>query len=73
MDVSDKAGTLRAQDHGHQPIICFKERAGKPGGGKGILITKDKAFTLATTPIDAVCYDARGNGEGGVSNDHRRS
>lgn len=34
MDVSDKAGTLRAQEHGHQPIICFKERAGKPGGAK---------------------------------------
>ncbi len=46
-------------------VLVFKERAGKPGGGKGILITKDKAFTLATTPIDAVCYDARGNGEGG--------
>ena len=23
MDVSDKAGTLRAQEHGHQPIVCW--------------------------------------------------
>lgn len=36
MDVSDKAGTLRAQEHGHQPIICFKERAGKPGGQRNL-------------------------------------
>ena len=23
MDVSDKAGTLRAQEHGHQPVMCY--------------------------------------------------
>ena len=57
MDVSDKAGTLRAQEHGHQPIICFKERAGKAGGGgKGILIGYDKTFTLSTLQQDTVCY-----------------
>lgn len=56
MDVSDKAGTLRAQEHMHQPIICFKERAGKPGGGKGILIGEDRTFTLSTIQQDTICY-----------------
>lgn len=23
MDVAEKAATLRAQEHGHQPIVCF--------------------------------------------------
>ena len=25
MDVSDKAGCLRAQEHGHQPMVCFQQ------------------------------------------------
>lgn len=70
---------LTKQEHSERRITdinlssASKNALASQGGGKGILITKDKAFTLATTPIDAVCYDARGNGEGGVSNDHRRS
>ena len=24
MNVSDKANTLRAQDHGHPPVICIE-------------------------------------------------
>lgn len=51
-------------------VLAFKERAGCPGGGKGILIAKDRAFTLATNPTGAICcevYDARGNGDGGVA------
>jgi hypothetical protein len=23
MDVDDKAMTLRAQEHGHQPVVCY--------------------------------------------------
>ena len=37
-------------------VIVFKERAGKPGGGKGILIGYNTSFTPATQMIDAVCY-----------------
>jgi DNA-cytosine methyltransferase len=37
-----------------QPIV-FKERAGCPGGGKGILCG-DKPFTLSTLQDQAVCY-----------------
>ena len=24
IDVSDKSMTLRAQEHGHQPVVCFE-------------------------------------------------
>lgn len=36
MSVSDKANTLRAQDHGHPPIICLEGNGARPshqGGG----------------------------------------
>lgn len=71
MDISNEVtACLRAQEHGHPPIVCFKERAGKPGGGKGILIGEDKAFTLSTLRDEAICYevyDARGNSGWGCS------
>lgn len=41
-------------------IIVFKERAGKPGGGKGILIAENRAFTLAIANCDHICYEASG-------------
>lgn len=56
----------KPDDH-HIPVVCFKERAGKPGGGKGLLIGKDKSFTLSTLLDEAICYDARGNGGGGAT------
>ncbi len=38
-------------------VACFKERAGKPGGGKGILINKDShAFTLSTLVDQSIAY-----------------
>lgn len=40
-------------------VLCFKERAGKPGGGKGILIGKDKSFTIATNFNGAICYETK--------------
>ena len=40
--------------------IAFKERAGKPGGGKGILPGDGKTtFTLATSADQSVCYEKR--------------
>ena len=38
-------------------VLAFKERAGCPGGGKGILIAEDRAFTLATNFNGAICYE----------------
>lgn len=39
----------------------FKERAGKAGGGKGILVGSDTSFTLATHPDQAI-FVLQGNG-----------
>lgn len=33
MDVSDKAMTLRAQEHGHQPVVCYGLEPGIPREG----------------------------------------
>lgn len=39
--------------------IAFKERAGKPGGGKGILPAVGRAFTLATNVDQSVVYEPK--------------
>ena len=67
MNVSDIPSTLRAQMKHHEPIVCyeedkmkvlcFKERAGCPGGGKGILVGEDRSFTLATNFNGAICFE----------------
>lgn len=51
----DIASTIAARDYKdstdlvvEQKPICFLERAGKPGGWKGILMSEDKTFTLST-------------------------
>ena len=68
MSVSeDVPGTLRAQEHGHQPAICIQgnciDRADTAGcNGKGWR-DDDISFTLNTVDRPAV-YDARGNGDG---------
>ena len=50
----DVSYTLNTID---RPAVCFKERAGCPGGGKGILLNKDAhAFTCSTIPDQSVCY-----------------
>lgn len=41
-------------------ILVFKERAGCEGGGKGILITENKSFTLSTLLDEAICYTVDG-------------
>lgn len=58
MDVSDKAMTLRAQEHGHQPIICFEPGIAKREGSEGRFV-EDKTPTLRANMGDnqpAVCY-----------------
>ena len=46
-----------------ESAISFQERAGKPGGGKGILIQNERTGALSTLNNQMV-YDARGNGDG---------
>ena len=50
--------TLGSEAGGNSiPAVCFKERAGCPGGGKGILTNKDDAaFTLSTRADQSICY-----------------
>ena len=59
----DVSGTIRGQEHGHQPIVCagFKPHAGANAGGIGY--SEELAPTMDTGKPMAV-YDARGNGDG---------
>lgn len=60
---SDSAGQSARQTHTADvagssggSCIAFLERAGKPGGGKGLLTGNDRAFALTTNSNSAVCY-----------------
>lgn len=56
MDVSvEKTGTLRAQEHGHQPVVCaagFKYHQGEKAGSIGF--EQEKSPTLSTDHNPAV-------------------
>lgn len=58
--TEDATPPLKAVPSGSNtvPTIVFKERAGCPGGGKGIPCG-DKPFTLSTMTDQAVCYGIR--------------
>ena len=63
MDISkDKTATLRAQEHGHQPVICFEPGiATREGGGNRFV--KDKATTLRANMGDnrpVICLEGNG-------------
>ena len=62
-----------AESAGRSCAISFEERAGKPGGGKGILVEEDKCSALRSSYMHKV-YDARGNGDGNtvctITGDH---
>lgn len=64
----DKSGEERKETpdiirSGTGRTISFQERAGCPGGGKGILIQDDRVGALSTVNNQYV-FDARGNGDG---------
>lgn len=59
MDVSDDVtATLRAQQHGHQPIICIQGdiARGAHEGQNGIGVQEDICYTLNTIDRPAVAY-----------------
>lgn len=58
MDTSeDVTATLRAQDHGHPPVICFQDREGSGSGGKGLLCQKERTGAINTNGGQhKVCY-----------------
>ena len=61
-DACDPAQSSGADDS--QRTVVFKERAGKPGGGKGLLCGSDRAFTLSTNTDQAVCHTVAVEGLG---------
>ena len=61
----DVSGCIRAQEHGHQPIVVgFKHKQGAAAGGIGY--REELAPTLNAEQTSAV-YDARGNGDGNIA------
>lgn len=80
MSVSkDKSGTLRAQEHGHQPAICYgisayESNAMKSNNPNSGVYLAETARTLDNNGGSPACnqggmaivqcYDARGNGDG---------
>ena len=70
MDISyEKTATLRAQDHGHPPVICLQGGGETSQNSQGCGFSEGGvSYTVNTIDRHAVCYavyDARGNGEGG--------
>jgi len=67
--------TSRAGTGGNNlPILCLRERAGKPGGGKDPLVSNGVSLTLATGNDQAVCFQQNQrdevrlvDGDGGVA------
>ena len=59
--MDDAMPTLQAaagESGNNQPMVAlsFQERAGKPGGGKGILIQNERTGALSTLNNQSVCY-----------------
>ena len=53
--------------------ISFQERAGKPGGGKGILIQDEHTGALSTQNKQSVCYGICGYNSEGMKSDNPHS
>jgi DNA (cytosine-5)-methyltransferase 1 len=68
MDLSEGVtGTLRSQEHGHQPIVFEPGAASRVGGHFWHNATGALRADMGDNQI-AVVYDARGNGDGKVTN-----
>jgi DNA (cytosine-5)-methyltransferase 1 len=74
MDVSDKAGTLRAQSHGHEPIvhtICGNIIGREnQNGGHQMGVGQDVSYTLNTVDRHAVATGFRASGFQGYEQDN---
>lgn len=60
MEVSDKAATLRAQDHGHPPVVCFEPGIMSRDCSAGNRAYMNVCSTLRAQMGDnqpAVCYE----------------
>lgn len=73
MSVSDKANTLRAQDHGHPPVVCYtvdcrnlclnEEKSGtlqsKNQGGHSLNFTNPVLIEMQDFPVESIGHDIR--------------
>ena len=62
----EEEGTASRTESGSVSAVSIKERAGKPGGGKGLLIQNERAGSLATSNNQAVCYSIGNYTSGGM-------
>lgn len=56
------APTIASDSHGTPHAVSFQERAGKPGGGKGILIQDEHTGAIGTQNVQSVIAFKRGSG-----------
>ena len=54
---AEREETTRTTGSGLEGAISFQERAGCPGGGKGILIQNERTGALSTLNNQSVCYN----------------
>ena len=52
----DTNGSNPAGYQGRDVVICFKERGGSGHGGKGIMTSDNKTFSLPSFPENKICY-----------------
>ena len=39
-------------------VLVFKEREGRPGGGKGLLVNRKSTYTISSTDkVPMICYE----------------
>ena len=63
--TEDKAGTLRAEEHGHQPVIttyAFEGNGTRPSHKGAGFAETDKMYTLNTTEVHGVAVGFRASG-----------
>ena len=55
-DLGDTAGALAAEPDMKQQTYVMRQREGKPGGGKGPLLSEDRSLTLAAATNDQTLF-----------------
>ncbi len=70
---SEGEGAARDSEESIGKAISFQERAGRPGGGKGILIQEDKVCSIRTQQNQSVCYGIGGYNSEGMKSDNPHS
>lgn len=63
MSVSEEvSGCLRAQEHGHQPVVAGFKAGQSMAGGIGYEVEKAATLSANCSGTEPTVFDARGNG-----------